>query len=249
MELCSHGRLLDRIAKDGKLPEATACALMREIVAGLSYLHSVGVVHRDIKPENILLDADDHAKLSDFGLSRIIESEDALLRTKCGSLCYSAPEVSLSDVYNGQLADVWSLGVVLYVMVTGALPWGAVANPAQLIARMRRPELAFPAALSDGCRKLIVCMIEPRVEQRITLDEAMGHPWVTGAPELHRAATLSQMMMRRVFTEPPDFAARRIVPSQVRPTRRPGLGRPCVSLPRGLVLPPLLQPSNSVCDD
>jgi serine/threonine protein kinase len=250
MELCSQGRLLDRIVSEGKLAEPAACAVMNEVVSALSYLHSIGVVHRDIKPENILLDSNGHAKLSDFGLSRLVKSDDALLRTKCGSLYYAAPEVTLQDVYVGQQADVWSLGVVLYVMVAGVLPWGAVANHAQLLARVRLADFSVPWTVSGACRDLITRMVNPRPEQRITLEEAMGHEWMTGGTELRRVASLSQMIfLNCTESERSEFApnpplrplARRVVPPQVFIPK--SLIKPKVagSLSRGLPLPPLFE--------
>jgi serine/threonine protein kinase len=211
MEFCANGRLSDYVARQGHLAEPTACKLMNDIGSALLYMHSIGIVHRDLKPENVLLDENDHAKVSDFGLSRFA-GEDELLATKCGSLCYAAPELSCDQGYVGQQVDVWGLGIILYVMVTGGVPWSSVKHYLQVITLMRKGQFSIPVSVSSSCRDLITKMMQPRPTDRITLDLALAHEWMTGKCELRRAASFSQMVLpRRSLSETTggDFAQRK----------------------------------------
>lgn len=134
MELCSGGELFDRIAECGKLEEDAAKRYLRQMADGISHCHALNVFHRDLKPENILLDAGDNVKIADFGLASIVRAKDGhvdegsnfLQYTKCGSIMYAAPEVLTSSSktgYSAAKADVWSLGIILYSMLSGALPF------------------------------------------------------------------------------------------------------------------------------
>eukprot|EP00300_Choanocystis_sp_HF-7_P039993 c6373_g1_i1.p1 GENE.c6373_g1_i1~~c6373_g1_i1.p1 ORF type:complete len:239 (+),score=45.63 c6373_g1_i1:69-719(+) len=125
MEYVPRGDLLDRIEECGHLPELKAMQLFRSMLAGVEACHHNGVIHRDLKPENILLTADDDIKVTDFGLSNFNPNttEPALLDTVCGTPNYAAPEVLAGQGYDGALADVWSLGCILFVMVCGCLPF------------------------------------------------------------------------------------------------------------------------------
>merc|ERR1719408_920253 len=130
MELCYGGELFDRIAESGKLDDSTARQYLVQAAAAIAHCHAQNVFHRDLKPENILLDANNTVKVADFGLAalahRVREDASFLQHTKCGSLMYAAPEVLLSSAesgYDAAKADVWSLGIILYSMLSGALPF------------------------------------------------------------------------------------------------------------------------------
>ena len=133
-ELCRGGELFDRIAECGKLDEATARRYLIQMAQAISYCHEQNVYHRDLKPENILLDEDDAIKIADFGLAALADhtNEDAsfLQHTKCGSVMYAAPEVLTSTAqtgYDAAKADMWSLGIIFYSMLSGALPFKVAA--------------------------------------------------------------------------------------------------------------------------
>lgn len=124
LEYACHGELFDRIEPDVGMPPADAQKFMKQLIAGVSYLHRCGVTHRDIKPENLLLDKDDNLKISDLGLATVFRYNgmERTLEKKCGTLPYVAPEV-LVRRYAAAPADIWSCGIVLVAMLAGELPW------------------------------------------------------------------------------------------------------------------------------
>ncbi|KAG8099268.1 hypothetical protein GUJ93_ZPchr0013g36353 [Zizania palustris] len=125
LEYVNGGELFDKIALKGKLSEKEGRKLFQQLMDAVSYCHEKGVYHRDLKPENVLVDAKGNIKVSDFGLSALPQNQrnDGLLHTTCGSPNYIAPEVLLNKGYDGSLSDIWSCGVILYVMLTGNLPF------------------------------------------------------------------------------------------------------------------------------
>ena len=121
-EFASSGELYSLIINSQKIPEKEAVHLFRQIVHGLDCMHSLGFVHRDLKPENILLDHLTEIKIADFGLSNCYNHNE-LLKTSCGSPCYAPPEMIAGKSYKAQCVDIWGLGVVLYTMLSGVLPF------------------------------------------------------------------------------------------------------------------------------
>jgi len=122
MEYASGGELFDLIVQNQRLKERTASKYFQELVAGVHYIHKLGVCHRDLKPENLLIDFDKSLKIVDFGLSNTYEKGQTL-KTACGSPCYAAPEMIAGNRYHGLKSDLWSCGVVLYAMLCGYLPF------------------------------------------------------------------------------------------------------------------------------
>jgi 5'-AMP-activated protein kinase, catalytic alpha subunit len=148
MELCERGSLRQYVdAKGGRLDEAEARAIFRQIVAAIEHCHKRGVIHRDIKPDNVLLTADMVVKVADFGLAAMLDNSDALLRTQVGTLSYVAPEILAGKKYSGAAADVWSLGVLLFVLVAGKLPFD---DPPHRRDGAAEPPLEFPQGVSRG---------------------------------------------------------------------------------------------------
>ena len=122
MEFASGGELFDLIVQNQKLKEKQASRYLQELVAGVHYIHKLGICHRDLKPENLLIDYDGSLKVVDFGLSNMYE-QGSTLKTACGSPCYAAPEMIAGNRYHGLKSDIWSCGVVLYAMLCGFLPF------------------------------------------------------------------------------------------------------------------------------
>ncbi|OAD70365.1 hypothetical protein PHYBLDRAFT_92242, partial [Phycomyces blakesleeanus NRRL 1555(-)] len=151
MDHVNGGQLLHYIVKRQRLSESRARLFTRQIVGALDYLHRNSIVHRDLKIENILIDkAGRNVKLIDFGLSNLF-SPTSQLSTYCGSLYFAAPELLCATPYNGPEIDIWSLGVVLYVMVTGSVPFDDKSMPG-LHEKIKRGEVTYPAHLSPECR-------------------------------------------------------------------------------------------------
>ncbi|THG06702.1 hypothetical protein TEA_002720 [Camellia sinensis var. sinensis] len=125
LELVTGGELFDKIASKGRLKEDEARKYFQQLINAVDYCHSRGVFHRDLKPENLLLDANEVLKVSDFGLSALPQQvrEDGLLHTTCGTPNYVAPEVINNKGYDGAKADLWSCGVILFVLMAGYLPF------------------------------------------------------------------------------------------------------------------------------
>lgn len=193
LELAEGGELFNYIVDSGRLKESEARRLFRQIVSGVLYSHAHLIVHRDLKPENLILDSQRNIKVTDFGLSNILKP-GMLFSTFCGSPVYTSPEVVLHKQYNGTIADVWSLGAVLYVMVTGGMPWrlekNAVKNMDQLlVANFRLPD---SLGLSAEVKDLIRIMLTADAKERATLETVARHPWMCigydGPPSIHLKA-------------------------------------------------------------
>ncbi|KAK3134056.1 hypothetical protein QOZ80_6AG0544480 [Eleusine coracana subsp. coracana] len=176
LELITGGELFDRIARQGKLRENEARKYFQQLIDGIDYCHSKGVYHRDLKPENLLLDARGNLKVSDFGLSTLSQKGVGLLHTTCGTPNYVAPEVLSSDGYDGSAADIWSCGVILYVLMAGYLPFEENDLPT-LYEKITAAEYSFPYWFSDGAKSLIRRIIDPNPRTRITIEEIRSDPW------------------------------------------------------------------------
>eukprot|EP01128_Nolandella_sp_AFSM9_P006758 TRINITY_DN354_c0_g1_i2.p1 TRINITY_DN354_c0_g1~~TRINITY_DN354_c0_g1_i2.p1 ORF type:complete len:614 (-),score=137.51 TRINITY_DN354_c0_g1_i2:935-2776(-) len=183
-EYVSGGELFDYIVAHGRLQERDARKFMRQIVSAVEYCHSLMIVHRDLKPENLLLDKHLNIKISDFGLSNIMEPGKRF-QTFCGSLHYACPEILRGESYLGPGVDIWSMGIVLYCLVVGRQPWDG-ANAEELIHGILEEGLEVPQGISDECVNLILSMLRVSEEDRITISRIRYHPWIVegydGAP-------------------------------------------------------------------
>ncbi|RCV15407.1 hypothetical protein SETIT_3G053800v2 [Setaria italica] len=178
LEFVNGGELFNRIAIKGKLSEQEGRRLFQQLIDGVSYCHEKGVYHRDLKPENVLLDTKGNIKISDFGLSALPQhlGNDGLLHTTCGSPNYIAPEVLQNRGYDGSLSDIWSCGVILYMMLVGYLPFDD-RNIVVLYQKIFKGDTQIPKCLSPGAQNLLQRILEPNPMKRITMAEIKTHEW------------------------------------------------------------------------
>jgi serine/threonine protein kinase len=176
MEYCSQGDLFSQIVTNGLFPENRAADIMRQIAEGVRYIHEKDIAHRDLKPENILLDSEFTAKIADFGLCHV-DSSKVLLKTPCGSPFYAPPEIISNQCYDGKSADIWSLGVMLFTMVTGTLPWSS-DNQAELFRQIKEAEVEIPPILSPLLQDLLRNMLQRDPSQRIGITEVLASQWL-----------------------------------------------------------------------
>ncbi|KAH9604459.1 hypothetical protein KSS87_016526 [Heliosperma pusillum] len=178
LELVDGGELFDIIAKQGRLKESDARKYFQQLIDAVDYCHSRGVYHRDLKPENLLLDSFGVLKIADFGLSVFSQQvrEDGLLHTACGTPNYVAPEVLTDKGYDGAASDVWSCGVILFVLMAGYLPFDD-PNLMTLYKKIQRAEVMYPSWFSSGARKLIKRILDPNPLTRIALSDILQDEW------------------------------------------------------------------------
>jgi len=169
------GELFDYLVKHGKMPEIKARRFFQQIVCAVEYCHRHKIVHRDLKPENLLLDTELNVKIADFGLSNIM-TDGNFLKTSCGSPNYAAPEVISGKLYAGPEVDVWSCGVILYVLLVGRLPFDDEYIPA-LFKKISSGTYSTPPFVSSGARHIIHKMLKVSPIQRITIQEIRQDPW------------------------------------------------------------------------
>ncbi|KAJ7966261.1 Non-specific serine/threonine protein kinase [Quillaja saponaria] len=177
MEYVRGGELFAKVAK-GKLKEDLARKYFQQLISAIDFCHSRGVSHRDLKPENLLLDENEDLKISDFGLSALPEHHrnDGLFHTQCGTPAYVAPEVLRKKGYDGSKADIWSCGVILYVLLAGFLPFQD-ENLMNMYRKVFKAEFEFPPWLSSESRRLISKLLVADPEKRITIPGIMRVPW------------------------------------------------------------------------
>ncbi|KAK4157051.1 protein kinase kin1 [Chaetomidium leptoderma] len=186
-EYVNGGQMLDYIISHGKLKEKQARKFARQIASAVDYCHRNSIVHRDLKIENILISKTGDIKIIDFGLSNLFSpDEDRKLKTYCGSLYFAAPELLQARPYTGPEVDVWSFGVVLFVLVCGKVPFDDQYMPA-LHQKIKKGAVDYPNWLSSECKHLISRMLVTDPRQRATMHEVMNHPWMlkgyNGPPE------------------------------------------------------------------
>ncbi|KAI0334266.1 Pkinase-domain-containing protein [Cubamyces sp. BRFM 1775] len=191
LEYASGGELFDHILAHRYLREKDACKLFSQLISGVWYIHQKKIVHRDLKLENLLLDRHRNVIITDFGFANRFEHRaDDLMQTSCGSPCYAAPELVISDgLYVGSAVDIWSCGVILYAMLAGYLPFDDdPANPDGdninlLYKYIVNTPLSFPDYISEDARDLLSIMLVPDPARRADLPTIMAHKWL--APYAH----------------------------------------------------------------
>jgi len=190
MELCSGGELFDRILEQGRFGEKDAAVAMQHIFRGVHYMHSRRVTHRDLKPENFLLTSGNKMeavsksslKIIDFGLAHDFPEEGSMLRTKAGSAYYVSPQV-LNASYD-HMADMWSLGVINYILLCGKAPFEGEQDP-EIFAKVKTGEYKYEAEdgwndISQDAKNLIDGLLTFDPAKRTTCDKALQSPWISG---------------------------------------------------------------------
>ncbi|KAM4573504.1 SNF related kinase b [Odontesthes bonariensis] len=180
MELAEGGDLYDYILRhEGGVAERTAKRHFAQIVRAVAYCHELHVVHRDLKPENVVFfPQQGTVKLTDFGFSNLFQP-GTMLATSCGSLAYSAPEILLGEEYDAPAVDIWSLGVILYMLVCGVPPFQET-NDSETLVMILDCRYSVPEHISDDCRDLISRMLQKDPSQRASLGDIEAHRWLQG---------------------------------------------------------------------
>ncbi|XP_073699942.1 serine/threonine-protein kinase MARK1 isoform X2 [Garra rufa] len=176
MEYASGGEVFDYLVAHGRMKEKEARAKFRQIVSAVQYCHQKRIVHRDLKAENLLLDADMNIKIADFGFSNEF-TIGSKLDTFCGSPPYAAPELFQGKKYDGPEVDVWSLGVILYTLVSGSLPFDG-QNLKELRERVLRGKYRIPFYMSTDCENLLKKLLVLNPGKRGSLEQIMKDRWI-----------------------------------------------------------------------
>ncbi|XP_035240442.1 MAP/microtubule affinity-regulating kinase 4 isoform X4 [Anguilla anguilla] len=181
MEYASGGEVFDYLVSHGRMKEKEARAKFRQIVSAVHYCHQKNIVHRDLKAENLLLDADSNIKIADFGFSNEFTLGNKL-DTFCGSPPYAAPELFQGKKYDGPEVDIWSLGVILYTLVSGSLPFDG-QNLKELRERVLRGKYRVPFYMSTDCEGILRRFLVLNPTKRCTLEQIMKDKWMNAGYE------------------------------------------------------------------
>ncbi|GAV75016.1 Pkinase domain-containing protein/NAF domain-containing protein [Cephalotus follicularis] len=207
LEFVTGGELFDKIASKGRLKEEEARMYFQQLINAVDYCHSRGVYHRDLKPENLLLDASGVLKVSDFGLSALPQQvrEDGLLHTTCGTPNYVAPEVINNKGYDGAKADLWSCGVILFVLMAGFLPFEE-SNLMTLYKKINKADFTCPPWFSTSAKKLIKRILDPNPVTRITISDVLENEWFKKGykPPVFEQVNVSLDDVNDIFNESGD---------------------------------------------
>ncbi|KAI4368669.1 hypothetical protein MLD38_017202 [Melastoma candidum] len=178
LEFATGGELFDKIVHHGRMHEDDARKYFQQLINGVDYCHSRGVYHRDLKPENLLLDGYGNLKVADFGLSALSQQvrDDGLFHTSCGTPNYVAPEVLNDKGYDGATADLWSCGVILFVLLAGYLPFDD-PNLLILYDKIAAARFSCPPWFSPGATTLIKRILDPNPMTRINVPEILEDEW------------------------------------------------------------------------
>lgn len=184
--------LFHYLTKHGPIDPPTVQKIFTQLVGAVSYVHGKSCVHRDLKLENILLDNHDNVKLCDFGFTREYEGNSSYLQTWCGTVCYSAPEMLKGEKYAGEKVDVWSLGVILYALLCGELPFDEDEENATKVLILKE-EPKYPETMPQGAKDLISALLSKRPILRPSLADILTNPWLADhAPQQQAILKLQQ---------------------------------------------------------
>ncbi|KAL2019359.1 hypothetical protein VTK56DRAFT_9739 [Thermocarpiscus australiensis] len=177
LEYCPGDELYNYLLKHGKLPVDKVQKIFTQLVGAVCYVHQQSCVHRDLKLENILLDKHENVKLCDFGFTREYEGKANYLQTFCGTICYSAPEMLKGEKYAGEKVDVWSLGVILYALLCGELPFDDDDDNVTR-TKILNEEPSYPDHIPPDALSLLKALLSKRPILRPTLPDVLAHPFL-----------------------------------------------------------------------
>ncbi|XP_026052300.1 serine/threonine-protein kinase NIM1-like [Carassius auratus] len=177
LEFAGGGDLHTRISTGGKLSDQESKIVFAQILSAVKYMHENNIIHRDLKAENVLYTTNSCIKVADFGFSKRVNNRNQALDTFCGSPPYAAPELFKDESYIGPPVDVWAMGILLFFMVTGTLPFRA-----ETVAKLRQSVLegayVLPTWVSAPCQRLIRGILKPEPLERCALDQMLGCEWL-----------------------------------------------------------------------
>ncbi|XP_074267802.1 CBL-interacting serine/threonine-protein kinase 11-like [Silene latifolia] len=184
LELVKGGELFAKVAK-GRFSEDLARNYFGQLLSAIAYCHSRGVYHRDLKPENLLLDENGNLKVSDFGLSALKLDDNTnnhLLQTLCGTPAYVAPEILAKKGYDGAKVDIWSCGIILYVLTAGYLPFND-PNLMAMYKKIYKGEYRCPKWMSSDLKRLLSRLLDTNPATRFSVDQIIRDPWLAKAKD------------------------------------------------------------------
>ncbi|CAF1233635.1 unnamed protein product [Rotaria sp. Silwood1] len=182
LEFASQGDLLTYVQRVGTIPEQKRILWSYQLCNAVKYLHELELVHRDLKLENLLLDINDNMKLCDFGFSKdVLKSKEYLSKTYCGSRAYVSPEILLGLPYDAKKADIWAIGVILYIFVTGVMPFKEDKNNQLILKQHQKLQLHWPNEneREQSARNLILNIFTYDWQKRPNIQQVSTHPWLT----------------------------------------------------------------------
>ncbi|PGH04423.1 CAMK/CAMKL protein kinase [Helicocarpus griseus UAMH5409] len=177
LEYCPGDELYNYLIRNGPMPIDKAQRIFTQLVGAVCYVHSKSCVHRDLKLENILLDKHENVKLCDFGFTREYEGKANYLQTFCGTVCYSAPEMLKGEKYAGEKVDIWSLGIILYALIAGELPFDEDDDQVTK-ARILTEDPKYTDRFPEDAKTLISILLSKRPLLRPTLSDVLNHPFL-----------------------------------------------------------------------
>ncbi|KAK8897298.1 hypothetical protein M9Y10_015238 [Tritrichomonas musculus] len=228
-DYCARGTLLNLLSMEGRLSEVYARSLFTKMLQGISYLHGLKVVHRQLTLESILITADDEIKITNFSYShKLVQYQ--LLMTQCGTPIFAAPEIIKNQPYDGTKADMWALGVILYTMVSGQMPWDSQKNAVEMINQIVSAKYAIPSYFSAFLSDLISHLLIIQPESRLSADDCIIHSWIRNESTFQLRKDFSVPLQKRKSSsysinsfaqnDKSLRAVSRPVPKIIAPTRR-----------------------------
>jgi len=192
LEYCPGDELYNHLLKNGRMEPAMVQKIFTQLVGAVNYVHGKSCVHRDLKLENILLDKHENVKLVDFGFTREYQGSTSYLQTWCGTVCYSAPEMLKGEKYAGEKVDVWSLGIILYALLSGELPFDEDDDQATKMLILKE-EPKYPDHMPEAGCDLIKRLLSKRPLLRPTLADILRDPWLAEhAPQQQEILKIQQ---------------------------------------------------------